>query len=594
MFYGKLERTLGADSMGTSFVGVFQDEHPPTPRDVYTDELANHFRKRFGYDIARAIPAQHFDVGPLTPKYRTDFFDAYLDVVEATYWKRVFDWTRDRRLLTSHDNWGRNSIVRQSEGYIDYFRTQRWFSAPGYDDAGQHPLTERNYYDTKIAASIARLYKRPRVWNEAFHSSGWGRTTDQTLTWLTTGMVFGANLYDEHGLYYATNASTWEHAAPDPHWRQPYWTYYNTLSDFVARTSYLMSQGTHVVDVAVHYPVVSVLADMPGRGQQPDPNTYMHVSRAIYNAGIDNDIIDDDSILSGVVQDGKLVVAGNAYRALVFGPERNVRRSVIEKAVELVLSGGTVLFYGDLPTASTEGGRDDGELDALLNRLLGIAADTPLTEQVSKKFEGGGLCGFIPDSPPQLLRLVEETIDRDFLPTEQDLYVAHRRIGETDVYMIQNALEGQPNAMHARFRVDGVPELWDPFTGDVLPVDGFERRDGYTWVEHRLEGNTAMCFVFREGDAQSKRNVVEQVRTDVIPLADRWTFSVIPTRNNQWGEFRWPPSDEIDRPRGAAVPLPRGRWHRELAEPGPGRQRLAGRVVQHGPLLADADARCGR
>ena len=237
-----------------------------------------HFQERFGYDIARAIPALHFDLGPLTPKYRTDFFDAYLDVVEATYWKRVYDWTSSRRLLTSHDNWGRNNIIRQSEGYIDYFRTQRWFSAPGYDDAGQHPLKDRNYYDTKIAASIARLYKRPRVWNEAFHSSGWGRTTDQTLTWLTTGMVFGANLYDEHGLYYATNASTWEHAAPDPHWRQPYWTYYQTLSDFVARTSYLMSQGTHVVDVAVHYPIVSLLADVPSQLQSGNPNQYMQLS----------------------------------------------------------------------------------------------------------------------------------------------------------------------------------------------------------------------------------------------------------------------------------------------------------------------------
>ena len=64
--------------MGTSFAGIFQDEHPPTPRDVYTEELAETFRQRCGYDIGRAIPALHFDVGPLTPKYRTDFFDAYL------------------------------------------------------------------------------------------------------------------------------------------------------------------------------------------------------------------------------------------------------------------------------------------------------------------------------------------------------------------------------------------------------------------------------------------------------------------------------------------------------------------------------------
>jgi len=73
-------------------------------------------RERFGYEIARAIPALHFDVGPLTPKYRSDFFDAYLVEDERCYWKRVYDWTRSRGLLTSHDNWGRNSRGLAVEG----------------------------------------------------------------------------------------------------------------------------------------------------------------------------------------------------------------------------------------------------------------------------------------------------------------------------------------------------------------------------------------------------------------------------------------------------------------------------------------------
>ena len=244
------------------------------------------------------------------------------------------------------------------------------------------------------------------------------------------------------------------------------------------------------------------------------------------------------------MQDGALIVAGNAYHVLVFGPEQTVRRSVVEKALALVRSGGTVLFYGNLPTASTEGGRGDAELDSLLQHMLGTAAGTVPEDDVSTQFDGGGFCGFVHDAPAKLPQLIGQTIERDFLSTEEDLYVTHRRVGATDVYMVQNALDGLRSEMCARFRVDGVPELWDPFTGEVLPVDGFERRDGYTWVEQRLEGNTAMCFVFRPGDAQSKANLVKQTQTEMIPLANNWAFSVIPTRNNQWGEFRWPPSDE--------------------------------------------------
>ena len=546
-FYGKIESTLGAAAMGTSFVGVFQDEHPPTPRDLYTAALSRHFEERFGYAIGRAIPALHFDVGPMTPKYRVDFFDAYLDVVEPAYWKRVYDWTRERGLLTSHDNWGRNNIYQQSEGYIDYFRTQRWFSAPGYDDAGRHPLTERNYYDAKVAASIARLYRRPRVWNEAFHTSGWGRTTDETVTWLSADMAFGANLYDEHGLYYATNASTWEHAAPDPHWRQPYWRYYNVLSDFVARSSYLMSQGTHVVDAAVHYPVASLLAGETPGIEDPDYNGYMALSRTIFNAGIDNDIIDDDSILGASIENGQLIAGGNGYRTLVFGPETTVRRGVLKKAFALAESGGTVLFFERLPEATVEGGRNDTQLGAFFEQMLGGAPSGTPGAPLQKEFSGGGYAAYVPADAAALPRIISEHIERDFIPEAANCYATHRRSGDTDIYLVQNAVPGEDVTLRAQFHSYGIPEIWDAFTGAVHPVDVYRRAGVYVQVEHEILGNAATFIVFRPGSGD-RGGVAAAPSHKALPLGDTWEFSVDPTRNNRWGEFRWPPSRELIGP----------------------------------------------
>ncbi len=545
MLYGKIERTLGEDSMGESFEGVFQDEHPPTPTDHYTEELADLFQQRCGYDIGRAIPALHFDVGAKTPKYRTDFYDVYLELVEKTYWKKVYDWTEERNLLTSHDNWGRNNIYTQSRGYLDYFRTQRWFSAPGYDDSGQRAVRDRNYYDAKIASSIARLYNRPRVWNEAFHSSGWGRTTDQTLSWLSAGMAFGANLYDEHGLYYSTNASTWEHAAPDPHWRQPYWHYYDTLSDWVTRTSYLMSQGQQVVDAAVHYPVVSLLADGSHDQSEIDYNLYMRLSKTLFDAEIDNDIADDDSILAAEIRGEKLWMGGNGYRALVFGPERTMRRSVLEKASQFAKQGGIVVFYERLPEASAEAGREDQAIQDLWMNMLGLSktiieeAEEPILHRV----QNGGLIAYVPSGQNHLPTLISQTIDRDFQSQEGGVYYTHRQVGDTHIYLVQNIKE-ERNDFQARFRVDGVPELWDPFTGEIQPVDQFERKDGYTYVTHRLEGNVAVFFIFKPGDEESAKNQVDRIQPEGKELDNQWEFSVIPTRDNVWGEFRWPPSEE--------------------------------------------------
>ena len=75
--------------------------------------------------------------------------------------------------------------------------------------------------------------------------------------------------------------------------------------------SYIMSQGNAVADVAVHYPVVSVLAEI--EKSELDYNHYMKLSRVIYNDGIDNDIIDDQSILNATVEQGRIKINGNEY-----------------------------------------------------------------------------------------------------------------------------------------------------------------------------------------------------------------------------------------------------------------------------------------
>ena len=49
----------------------------------------------------------------------------------------------------------------------------------------------------------------------------------------------------------------------------------------------------------------------------------MTLSRTIYDDGIDNNIADDDSILDGQINDGKLFIGENGYQAIVFGPENH-------------------------------------------------------------------------------------------------------------------------------------------------------------------------------------------------------------------------------------------------------------------------------
>ena len=80
-------------------------------------------------------------------------------------------------------------------------------------------------------------------------------------------------------------------------------------------------------------------------GKLPTTISTCSSPEPVFDAGIDNDIVDDDSILAGRIQGRQFFVAGNGYRALVFGPETTVRRSVLEKALEFANAGGTVVYF---------------------------------------------------------------------------------------------------------------------------------------------------------------------------------------------------------------------------------------------------------
>ncbi len=392
-------------------------------------------------------------------------------------------------------------------------------------------------------------------------TSGWGRTPNQTLTWLSTLYAFGANLYDEHGLYYSLNAGTWEHAAGDPHWRQPYWQHYQEISDWVTRMSYIMSQGNAVADVAVHYPVVSVLAELDK--SELDYNHYMKLSRIIYNDGIDNDIIDDQSILDATVQNGRIQINGNEYQALVFGAERTIRLAVLEKALELLHDGGVVLFYGNLPTASAENGRDDDKLASVLKTILNTSSFNKKSGKlIEHKFKSGGYSAYISENPDVIPSLLSKHIDRDFIGDGGVVYMSHRRVGTQDIYLIQNT-EAHPIQLDVRFRADGVPEIWDAYSGSIKELYNFERKDGYTHVNLSLEGNVAQLIVIKPGDQKFRKDKSSSIvwNTKVIP--DNWKFTVMPTRDNLWGDFTWPPSNEKIGPEVRQL-----KYKEESAKPG--------------------------
>ncbi|MEX2511521.1 MAG: glycosylhydrolase-like jelly roll fold domain-containing protein [Cyclobacteriaceae bacterium] len=220
-----------------------------------------------------------------------------------------------------------------------------------------------------------------------------------------------------------------------------------------------------------------------------------------------------------------------------------MRLPVLKKALKLVQDGGTVIFYGQLPTASVENGRDDYILKTLLEELFKTSFHVENMKRLSAIHENGGYVAFLPEETALIPSFLSAHIDRDFISTGGDVFISHRKAGENHIYFIQN-VEDKPVPLNARLRADGVPEIWDPFTGEIQELDQFERKDEYTHIQLLLEGNIGSFIILNPLKPTLKKEPRKADRWQNKKIADTWDFSVIATRDNQWGDFEWPPSDE--------------------------------------------------
>lgn len=600
LHFEEYRRRLG-DLLGDVLVGTFEDELVVLDDEVPCDErVLDRFEADHGYDPVPRLVGLYENVDDARV-LRTDYYDVVTALLEENWFEPLYEWHDEHGLVRSHDNWGRNDLAAGTTQYGDYYRTMRWYKVPGYDDGGQEAIGSRNFFDAKLASSIAACYDRERVWGELFHSTGWGFTPEAQLAGVVENFCYGANLYDKHGCYYTTMGGWWEHAPPDVHFRQPYWDDVDGLNDAATRLSYLFSQGHPVVDVAMLYPSTSLHADwrpdegIGEAGRSIDERTREIVER-VYESGSDLVLADPDSVVDADVGRGTLDIEGMKIPALLLGPTTVIRRKVLETVRAFHDDGGVVLAVGQLPTTVVGNGGDDGGefLEETLERVFGDAfragqAGDLGGHHVDEHVEGG--VGVLAGVDADLVGLLDGLVERDIHRSEPEVYHAHRRIGDRDAYLLFNARD-EERTVDVLLHGDGTPERWDPLSGEIGPVWTYEREDGYLELELSFDPHGFHVIVL-DGSATEEAHVVETSLSTVESVDDAgdavhvtgrgrssglqtaeiadgtgrrqgrvedvavpetiavdgaWEFDLQPTMDNEWGDFRYPPDETVIGP----------------------------------------------
>ncbi len=500
-FFGQFEsRFPGEGGQGLNF--FFSDELGfGVSGRLWSPQFAAEFKQRKGYDITPELPALFKDIGPRTPKIRLDYSDVLVSLTEAGFFKPVFEWHQRRGMIMGCDHGGRGRNVVE---FGDYFRTQRWNQGPGSDQPG----LGKNLIKTKVAASIAHLYERPRVWLEGYYGSGWGTTSAGIVDATFTDFVMGYNLLSFHGMYYATHGGWWEWAPPDNTFRMPYWKQMRSFMDCVQRLSYLFTIGHHRCDVAILYPVAPMEAGMEGADAV---KTAFTVGEQLYAQGMDFDFMDFESLDRAKIVGQELHVSGEIYRVLVLPAMKAIRHSTLQKALAFQRAGGNVVALGALPEASDRIGRDDPEVAAMVKELFpnGPTKDV-FAKLPARDYEGPGC-------------------------------IQHRKLGPRDLYAVYNAPEGS----ECFFRATGKVELWDPWTGISRPLAVTEQSAAGTKLKLPLTEKEIQLIVFSPGQPERDRAPRAAMPSATVALLGDWDFELHPTSDNRYGDFHWPPTPAL-------------------------------------------------
>ncbi|MFD7637411.1 glycosyl hydrolase, partial [Streptomyces sp. NPDC059873] len=586
--HGEFERRLG-DRLGTVVVGSFQDELPSLP--TWSAEFADTFRRLRGYDLVPHLDALYEDGAhrPDVHRVRHDYHLTRAELAEAAFFRPLAAWHERHGLVVGCDQQDparAGHPVAGVELYADYARTHRWFSAPGSDHHG----------DARIHSSLAHLYGRPRTWIEAFHSTGWGGTLEETYDWLLPWLRAGATLYNPHAVYYTTKGGWWEWAPPGTDWRQPYWTHHRVFADAVTRLCAILSLGSHLCDTAILLPTTTAQTGAALDGVSADARraqavylelvgdmTWFRTRPGVADRlGLDADVIDDDSLVRALVRDGgegaRLCVAGESYATVVLPACTALEEDTALRLIEFASGGGELIAIGVLPEQVI--GRDGAEgPDKVRDELRACFADgravlVPTAEELGEALrrerdpgQGPVRAGTEPvvrASVPALARRVDDATVVFLTAASFDAPRATRAaVAAPDE---RGAAQGWIDARydfdperyvrHAQVRVrdvEGPAVLLDPFGGEprTVPVRAVEDDERAVEAEVPFDRGPAVVLVFpartaaraagaaRTAGAAARAAGAARTAVEVPPDAE-WDMTLVPTMDNTWGDFARP------------------------------------------------------
>jgi alpha-L-rhamnosidase len=486
---GGTARQYDGQSFGHGLRAIFCDSLEVHTYLYWNDHFLDEFRQRRGYDLTPYLPILKipgfevpfaataarlplYNINGIGDRVRQDYWQTVSDLMIENFYSPFIQWAAANNL---------KSRVQAHGSPTDLLRVYGESNIPETED-----LLDNGRYDfLKMASSGADLYGRKIVSSESFvwYGKAYQTTPEKIKRYADELLTAGINEIIYHGFPYEYKDRPYPGWHPfalegafssDMNQSNPFWPYLPQLNQYITRVQYLSQTGTTVAPVALYRSMLAYDAIEPA---PPEPE----VDTQLMDAGYNFDHIDEYTILKSKVADGKLISpGGEEYGALVLPRQETLSLALSDQLVKFAHQGLSIVFMGDVP--KTEASVADGELptksgpDTLRNILAaghvhlasdaqGVAKDLQASVSPNLHFKGVSL-PFI-----------------------------EKRIGKLDAFFLRNP-EDEAKQTTIEVHAIGTPEIWNPWTGDVRPLENFERTSTTVRVPIDVDPYGSVLLVF--------------------------------------------------------------------------------------------------
>lgn len=462
---------------------------------VWTPTLSDTFQKINGYDVYKFLPQL----------FNQDAFDQ----VTAEAFKRDFDLALSELMINNHYRKGKEiankyglTLISESGGpgpplhnvpvegikalgSLDVPRGEFWINHSRLDET---PDSIDLLMLVKEVSSASHIYQRKITELEAFTSfQNWQEGPGDMRPIGDRAFMEGMNRAVIHGFTHNPEGTGFPgigyYAGTHYNDKTTWWPKSKPFNDYLARISYLLQETDFVADVLYYY------------GDRVPNFVTPKNTRFAVGSGFDYEVINTEILLKDLsVKDGLFTLPyGAQFKVLAVGEIHGKDPAVLKKLETLANQGA--LITGEKPQKAI------GESKALADKLWdeGKIVSTPPLEILQSQ-------NIIPDFDyPD-----KESARLDYHHKSQPMldYI-HYKKGDLDFYFVRNVHDRQISRLCSFRQQDKTPELWDPVTGEVIPVSIYNQTEERIKIPITLAPYGSYFIVFNNKSTEPHYSAVK-------------------------------------------------------------------------------------